>query len=109
DLLRLLTPNVSEEVRRSHDWPQSAEACGRRLNRIVSDLRAVGVHLEKDKTHGGRKIRISMDAAGKAQFDAARASSPALDDDEAASHRESRIPSTTITGGEREARRFISV
>jgi hypothetical protein len=53
-------PEVSDEVKRSPDWPKAANALTAQINRLAPSLREVGVYVEKlpGSRRGGRKLQV---------------------------------------------------
>lgn len=57
DWLETLNLRISEPIRRSRSWPQTAQALGNRLERVAPLLRSRGLHVER-RHSGVRTIRI---------------------------------------------------
>lgn len=60
ELLKTLTDQADESVRRQRGWPASARAASNALRRLQNDLRAVGVCIEFRKEPGGRRRLIAI-------------------------------------------------
>jgi transposase len=58
DLLVALNTGVSEDIKRSRDWPKAANALSGRLIRLAPALRRVGVAITFERSGESRNIRI---------------------------------------------------
>jgi hypothetical protein len=70
ELLGLLTPIVSDAVRRSREWPKSPRGLSGAVRRLVPNLRRVGITIDVDFREGGtgrRLIEIKRTSVGPSQ------------------------------------------
>jgi hypothetical protein len=56
DLLSQLNRLVSNDTRRSPGWPRSPSALSNTLRRMAAYLRSVGIELEFNRQHGGKRM-----------------------------------------------------
>lgn len=66
ELLGKLSFDVGETAERRKDWPKSAKALGGILNRLIPNLRAIGVDITRNRGSGERLIYIRK---GKQNYD----------------------------------------
>jgi hypothetical protein len=64
NLLSHLAGFTPDNTRWGRDWPKSSRALSGRLRRLVTALRAVGVHLEFDKREGDKRRLILIEWVG---------------------------------------------
>ncbi len=58
ELLAVLTPTISDEVRRSKEWPKSPRGLSGAVRRLVPNLRRVGLSIDVNAREGGTGRRL---------------------------------------------------